>query len=276
MCLPLIKGHSLDKTLPCNYRPISNLNFISKVLERLFLSRFQPHIFASSNFNKYQSTYRPGCSTETALQLLLDRIYGTADEGRPTLLISLDMSAAFDTIDHTVLLKRLSRSFGVAGNVHSWIHSYLTGRTQSLHWFTFIPSQLVLYWCPSRVCPQPITFFYIHFTHLYHCSLTQSLSAAIHRRHATVCGIVALSPVNYNHDISALQSCLTSLQAWFCESGMASTHLSQSPFSLAHHKGLNLCLILNASLANTTIPLSDKVKILDVTIDSNLTIKGII
>ena len=87
---------------------------------------------------------------------------------------------------------------------------------------------------------------------------------------------VALSPVNYNHDSSALQSCLTSLQAWFCESGMASTHLSQSPFSLAHHKGLNLCLILNASLANTTIPLSDKVKILDVTIDSNLTIKGII
>ena len=131
MCLPLIKGHSLDKTLPCNYRPISNLNFISKVLERLFLSRFQPHILASSNFNKYQSAYRPGCSTETALQLLLDRIYGTADEGRPTLLISLDMSAAFDTIDHTVLLKRLScSSSGVVDNVHSWIHSYLTGRTQ--------------------------------------------------------------------------------------------------------------------------------------------------
>jgi len=78
---PLLKGRSLDKSLPSNYRPISNLNFISKVLERLFLSRFQPHILSSTNFNRYQSAYRPGCSTETALQLLLDRIYSMSDEG---------------------------------------------------------------------------------------------------------------------------------------------------------------------------------------------------
>ena len=104
---------------------------ISKILEHLFLLQFQPHILACSNFNKYKSAYWPGCSTETALRLLLDRIYSTADEGRPTLLMSLDMSAAFDTIDHTVLLKRLScSSSGVVDNVHSWIHSYLTGRTQ--------------------------------------------------------------------------------------------------------------------------------------------------
>jgi len=81
------------------------MNFISKILERLFLARFQPHILNSSNFNQYQSAYRPGCSMETALQLLLDRIYSTADAGKLTLLTSLDLSAAFDTIDHTLLLK---------------------------------------------------------------------------------------------------------------------------------------------------------------------------
>jgi len=95
--IPLIKGHSLDKLVPSNYRPISNLNFISKTLERLFLSRFQCHILKSPNFNIYQSAYRPHCSTETALQLLLDHIYSAADDGKPTLLISLDLSAAFDT-----------------------------------------------------------------------------------------------------------------------------------------------------------------------------------
>jgi len=116
---PLLKARSLDKSVPSNYRPISNLNFISKVLERLFLSRFQPHILDSPYFNKYQLAYRPGCSTETALQLLLDRIYSTSDEGKPTLLISPDLSAAFDTVDHATLLKRLSCSFGVAGVVHS-------------------------------------------------------------------------------------------------------------------------------------------------------------
>ena len=120
------------------------------------------------------------------------------------------MSAAFDTIDHTVLLKRLSYNFGVAGNVHSWIHSYLTGRSQDSicsHRLTFIPSQLVHYWCPSRVCPRPITFFYIHFTHLYDCSLTQSVSSNTQTQL-----YVALSP-DHDNDISALQSYLTSLQA---------------------------------------------------------------
>ena len=107
------------------------MNFISKILERLFLARFQSHILHSSNFN--HTAYRPGCFTETALQLLLDRIYSTADAGKPTLLISLDLSTAFDTIDHALLLKRLSYSFDIAGSVHSWIQSYLTDRTQSVH-----------------------------------------------------------------------------------------------------------------------------------------------
>ena len=82
---PLIKGQSLDKSIHSTYRPILYLNFISKILEHLFLSRFQPQILTSSNFNKYQSAYRPGCSTETALQLLLDNIYSTADAGKLTL-----------------------------------------------------------------------------------------------------------------------------------------------------------------------------------------------
>ena len=66
------------------------------------------------------------------MQLLLDRIYFMSDEGRPSLLVSLDLSAAFDMDDHATLLKQLSCSFGVSGVVHSWIESYLYGRTQSV------------------------------------------------------------------------------------------------------------------------------------------------
>ena len=122
--------------------------------------------------------YRPGCSIETAHQLLLDRIYSTADESRPILLMSLDMSAAFDTIDHTVLLKRLSCSFGVAGNVHSWIHSYLTGRTQSVRIGSHSspPSSCSIGVPQGSVLGLLLFSIYVHFTHFYHCSLTQSLS----------------------------------------------------------------------------------------------------
>ena len=71
---PLLKNPSLDKSLSSSYRPISNLNFISKILERLFLHRIQSHILASPNFNQHQSAYRPGHSTETTLVQLLDSI----------------------------------------------------------------------------------------------------------------------------------------------------------------------------------------------------------
>jgi len=60
---PLLKNSHLDESLPASYRPISNLNFISKIIERLFLQRIQPHILASLNYNQHQSAYRPGHST---------------------------------------------------------------------------------------------------------------------------------------------------------------------------------------------------------------------
>jgi len=92
----------------------------------------KPHILASSNYNQHQSAYRPGHSTETVLVHLLDSIYHAADHGKATLHFSLDLSAAFDTIDHFLLLRRLSHSFGFTGTAIMWVQSYLTGRSQTV------------------------------------------------------------------------------------------------------------------------------------------------
>ena len=127
---PLIKKPGLDKSEPSNFRPISNLNNISKLLERLFLTHFQPYISNSPNFNPLQSAYRKFHSTETSLLNTLDQVYTAADSSQPTVLVSLDLSAAFDTIDHHILLSRLQASFGVSGSAIGWISSYLTGRVQ--------------------------------------------------------------------------------------------------------------------------------------------------
>ena len=127
---PLIKKPGLDKSEPSNFRPISNLNNISKLLERLFLTRFQPHISNSPNFNPLQSAYRKFHSTETSLLNTLDQVYTAADSSQPTVLVSLDLSAAFDTIDHHILLSRLQAIFGVSGSAIGWISSYLTDRVQ--------------------------------------------------------------------------------------------------------------------------------------------------
>jgi len=201
-----------------NYRLISNLNFISKILERLFLSCFQSHILKSPNFNICQSAYRPHCSTETALQLL-DCIYSAADDGKPTLLISLDPSAAFDTIDHSVLLKRLKCSFGVAGNVLSWTQSYLTGRTQSVRIGSHSsPPNPCSVGVPQGSVLGPLLFS-LYTSPISTIANSHQVSQQQYADDTQLC--VAFLPANYSQDISALESCLNSLRIWFCENGMA-------------------------------------------------------
>ena len=127
---PLLKKHGMDVTNAANYRPISNLNTFSKILEKLFLARIKPFIVSSDNFCRLQSAYRDRHSTETALLKIYNDVYESVDNKHGTVLATLDISAAFDCVVHDVLLSRLSFCYGVSGQALNWITSYLTGRTQ--------------------------------------------------------------------------------------------------------------------------------------------------
>ena len=98
---PLLKKPKLDPYLPSSYRPISNPNNISKILERLFLISFSPHVVNCPAFYPVQSAYRSHHSTETALLHTFNHIFSDSDQSRPTLLILLD------SIDHVQLMTRL-------------------------------------------------------------------------------------------------------------------------------------------------------------------------
>lgn len=127
---PLIKKEGLDASDPSNYRPISNLNTISKVMERVCLARLLPHVATTGKFNPLQSAYRKHHSTETALLKILDDLYRIIDDRRSAVLVGLDLSAAFDTIEHDILIERLATVFGVTGAALTWIGTYLKGRKQ--------------------------------------------------------------------------------------------------------------------------------------------------
>jgi hypothetical protein len=129
---PLLKKYSLPHEELNSYRPISNLSFISKVLERIIHSRISSHLQTFPSISPFQSAYRKLHSTETALLRIYNDLLLSIDKQQVSALVLLDLSAAFDTIDHQILLTRLNFTFGLSDSALSVLSSYLTDRSQSV------------------------------------------------------------------------------------------------------------------------------------------------
>ena len=127
---PLLKKHNLDQNDLKNYRPVSNLPFLSKILEKVVLKQLLQHFDLNKLRETFQSAYRALHSTETALVRVFNDIIMSLDSGNVCLLSLLDLSAAFDTIDHNILLNRLKTNFNITGNSLLWFESYLKAQTQ--------------------------------------------------------------------------------------------------------------------------------------------------
>ena len=124
----IIKKTSLDYLIPNNYRPISNLSFLSKNFERIIATHIIKHITANSLDNPMQSAYKPYHNTETVLFNLTYCISNNIKNNHFIILILLDLTAAFDTIHHQILFAKL-QSIGIHNTIIQLIKSYLTGRT---------------------------------------------------------------------------------------------------------------------------------------------------
>ena len=125
---PLLKKPKLDNSLLANYRPISNLPFISKVLEKIVLVQLNYFLEENNILEVSQSGFRKYHSTETALTKIISDLRLNSDANKVSILILLDLSAAFDTIDHDILINRLEKLIGFTDSVLNWMKSYITGR----------------------------------------------------------------------------------------------------------------------------------------------------
>jgi hypothetical protein len=130
--VPLLKKILLDPEILKNFRPVSNLTFLSKVVEKTASKQLSEHCNSNSLEDPFQSAYKCCHSTETALVRVQNDILMAIDKQKVCLLLLLDLSAAFDTVDHNLLLTRLNERFGIDGTPLKWIESYLTDRKQSV------------------------------------------------------------------------------------------------------------------------------------------------
>ena len=130
---PILKKRCLDHNDFNNYRPVSNLCFITNILEKLVLSQISAYLNSHDLYNTCQSAYHPGHSTETALLKVVNDLFLSLNIGNISVLALLDFSSVFDTIDHPILVHRLYTDFVFTDVVLQWFSSYLTDRTHYVY-----------------------------------------------------------------------------------------------------------------------------------------------
>ena len=155
---PLLKKPNCDKDDLCNYRPISHLFFLSKLTERVAKNRLTNFISNNNLLNSSQSAYTNYHSTETTLLAVHDHIIRAISQQQITCLCLLDLSAAFDTIDHSILIERLSSWFGMSGTVLNWIKSFLVLGLFMLRLKILNLLFSALLWCSSGSVLGPLLF----------------------------------------------------------------------------------------------------------------------
>ena len=197
---PLHKKPSLDRNSLKNYRPVSNLSFISKLIEKVVANQLNEFISHEGLLNVNQSAYKSSHSTETALLKIQNDIAFSVDSGKAVALTLLDLSSVFDTIDHSLLYDCLHDWFGLDGTVLLWIKSYLSNRKQKIKIGDSLSEAVIL---PFRV-PQGSVLGPLPFT-LYTSLLLYADDTQIY---------LAVDSRNFDSSIEEMTKCLKSVQEW--------------------------------------------------------------
>ncbi|KAF7251291.1 Dystrophin, partial [Varanus komodoensis] len=259
---PVLKKASLDPEVATNYRPVANIPFLGKVLERVVAGQLQALLDETDYLDPFQSCFRPGYGTESALVALYDDLCKERDRGSASLLVLLDFSVAFDTIDHGILLNRLATMW-------QWFHSYLNGRFQKvvLGDFGSAPWQLC-YGVPQGSILSPLLF------NIYMKPLGEVIrrSGLQNHQYADDTQLYLSFSTNTGEAVAVLNRCLAEVMGW-----MRANKLKLNPDKtvvlLLGGSGLgmgDLDLVLNG----VALPLRDRVCSLGVLLDPELSLEA--
>ena len=269
---PIIKKPTLDPEVLNNYRPISNIPYLVKTIERVVAQEIHSHLTINNLYSEIQSAYRKHHSTETALLRVQNDILEALDHGYEVILVLLDFTAAFDTIDHSILLTRLEGRFGISGNARKWLASYLEDRTQFVS-VNNLDSKTSTVKCgvPQGSVLGPLLFS-LYIVPMEDLFRAHGINAMVYADDTQL--YLVLKPDNRTSSINKIEKCVQDIKAWTINNKLT---LNDGKTEIIHiysnfRKPAPTCP--DIYIGNVTITPKCEVRDLGVIIDKHLSFKS--
>ena len=271
---PLIKKPSLDKENLKNYRPVSNLPYIGKLIEKAAIKQINEHLTEKNLHEPLQSAYTANHSTETALLKVTNDIFMALDKRHCVFLVLLDLSAAFDTIDHDMFLQRLATEYAITGEVVTWMRSYLVNREQNISINNTLSDKITLdFGFPQGSCIGPFGF------KLYTKPLTsiaKKHNVNIHLYADDTQLYVPFDPCNSGECVEAmkrLECCIEEIRVWMTENYLCLNDGKTEFLILGGKADLEKVNINHVTVGNSKIEANDTARNIGAHFDSTMDMK---
>ena len=264
---PIMKDNSKNMDDVSNYRPVSSLPFMMKVIEKGIFNQIDNHITTHELHASHQSAYKRFNCCETATIKIFGDIQKMIFQGLNVALITLDSSAAFDTVDHVILLNKLKNEYGIRDQALGLIKSYLENRTFSVVVGNSVSKkQKLSCGVPQGSLLGPL--LYLLYTNEIQ-SIVEGCEIEIHLYADDVQLYLSFNSDNYTQTIQKLNMCLNKIKNWMHKNCLKlNTGKTRLKFFNSNNNVTGFSLNYNADVIEPT----DCINVLGVSMDKNMNI----
>ena len=270
--LPLLKKFS-PQLSPSLYRPVSTLSFISKITEKGCIQQLNDYLSNNDLHSYHQSAYKEHCSIETTLCLLMDKLLWNMERTQVSVVVALDLSAAFDTVDHGVLDKVLMTNYGIKNTALEWLKSYLRDRQMCVK-IDKSKSDLRTfnYSVPQGSCLGPL-LFNMYASTIKECINPCQFISGYADDHIIMDSFSTSQSSQEQSCIVRLQETLLKVKGWM-ESNVLKMNSDKTEVAFfGSRPNVSITTTSAIDIAGDTVAVSDKLKYLGVWLDKNLSLE---